>query len=247
MTASPFRIRWLAVLGSLVVIVVLNACGGGPAPTPVPATAAPAPTPDLYLLARPPEHMANVWWHWEQGSDSSGKKFHEFRELEMDFTIHNDPGDFSDDHGLYLMLCYGYTSDVGFYFGLQTDVESDEGNRGKGLIFSRWETRDPANARVADAEEGWGSSSGHEGDFTGVRRLHNWGAGDYRVRFAPDGSDADGEWFGVWITDKADDTTTWFGSLKFPYLNGAATISSPTYTTIEIYGVSPIRPIDIPE
>ena len=196
---------------------------------------------------QPPEHMANVWWHWPRGVGSTGDKLNEFRELVMDITIHSDPGDFSDDQGLYLMLCHSSISDVGFYFGLQTDVHDPErGGRGKGLIFSRWKTRDLANARVADPEEGWTQSSGHEGDFIGVRRPYDWGAGDYRVRFAPDGSDSEGEWFGLWITDKGSGETTWAGSLKFPFLNGTAAISSPTYSTIEIYG-GPIRPIDIPE
>ena len=191
-------------------------------------------SPDLTRPISPPEHMANIVWDWP----------HKFRVLEIDFTIHNDPGDFSGEHGLYLMLCQSFLSDVGFYFGLQTNVQ----RRGKGLVFSRWGTRDLANARVADAVEGWTQSSGHEGDFIGVRRAYDWGAGEYRVRFAPDGSEADGEWFGLWITDKARGTTTWIGSLKFPYLNGEAVLNRQSiYTTVEIYGVRSIRPIDIPE
>ena len=206
---------------------------------------------DLTRPILPPEHMANVWWNWSRDSDPSSNKLHKIRELEIDFTIHNDPGDFSDKHGLYLMLCYSFLSDVAFYFGLQTDVlDPKKGRRGKGLVFSRWKTRDLANAKVADEVEGWTESSGHEGDFIGVRRTYDWGAGDYRVRFAPDGSEADGEWFGVWITDKARDETMWIGSLKFPYLNGEAVISYPSiFTTMEIYRAfgSPIKPIDIPE
>ena len=203
------------------------------------------PTPiethlDLTQTIQPPEHMANIWWYWEQD--------YTFENLAIDFTIHNDPGDFSDEHGLYLMLCYGFIADVDFYFGLQTDVKDAIGKgRGKGLIFSRWETRDLANAKIADATEGFTQSAGHEGDFIGVRRTYDWGAGDYQVRLAPDGSEADGEWFGVWITDKASNQTTWIGSLKFPYLNGKAVISSSTYTTLEIYGRPPIRLIDIPQ
>ena len=197
-------------------------------------------SPDLTRPISLPEHMANIWWNWP----------HKLRVLEIDFTIHNDPGDFSDNHGLYLMLCNSYLSDVSFYFGLQTDVDDPnhvKGRRGKGLVFSRWETRDLANARVADVVEGWTQSSGHEGDFIGVRRAYDWGAGEYRVRFAPDGSEADGEWFGLWITDKARGVRTWIGSLKFPYLNGEAVLNQQSiYTTVEIYGPS-IRPIDIPE
>lgn len=147
------------------------------------------------------------------------------------------------------MICNSNISDIGFYFGLQTDVSDPErGVRGKGIIYSRWETRDLANARIADHTEGWTESSGHEGDFIGVRRSYDWTAGDYRARIAPDGApDADGEWYGVWITELSSEVTTWAGSLKFPFVNGESAIMSPTYTTLEIYGNDLIRPIDIPE
>ncbi len=218
-----------------------------PLPTATP-TATPSPTPTqipgrplLYRPAMPPEHMVYIWWHWSS-ADS------EFESLDIDFTIHNDIVDFTGPHGLYLMLGYAEISGAPFYFGLQTDVyDPAAGFRGKGLIFSRWETRDLDNARIADPAEGWAQSSGHEGDFIGVRRSYDWGAGDYRVRIAPDGSDDGGQWFGMWITDKSTGETVWGGSLRFPYENGKALISSPLYTTMEIYGGAPIRPIDIPE
>ncbi|MDE0143474.1 MAG: hypothetical protein OXI80_08210 [Caldilineaceae bacterium] len=207
--------------------------------------ATPEPTPtatpnlELQRFIEPPEHMAFLWWHWPSGQ--------QFRTLQFDFTVHNDPGNFSEQHGLYLMLCYSTISDVGFYFGLQTNVHDPQrGYRGKGLIFSRWETRDLANAKVADPEEGWTQSSGHEGDFIGVRRSYDWGAGDYRATLTPDGADSDGEWFGLWITDKAAGETTWIGSLKFPYQDGTAAVRSPVYTTMEIYGAS-LRAFEIPE
>ena len=83
-----------------------------------------------------------------------------------------------------------------------------------------WETRDLANARFSETD-GWTQSSGHEGNFIGVRRSYAWGAGDYRIRFAPDGDpEDDGVWFGLWITDRSTDVATWIGSLKFPLLDG---------------------------
>ena len=137
----------------------------------------------------PPEHMVYVWWYW---SSDDG----EFESLDIDFTIHNDIVDFTAPYGLYLMLGYAEISGVPFYFGLQTDVDDPaSGSRGKGLIFSRWETRDLDNAGIADPEDGWSQSSGHEGDFIGVRRSYDWGAGDYRVRIAPDGSDDGGRFY----------------------------------------------------
>ena len=139
-------------------------------------------------------------------------------------------------------------SDAGFYYGIQTDVSDPltGKGRGKGLIFSRWKTRDLANANTAP--DGWSESSGHEGDFIGVRRAYDWRAGSYRVRLAPDGKGENEEWFGLWITDLSTNATTWIGSLKFPLEAGEdrAWIEGTSYTTVEIYG-QPIRPIDIPE
>ncbi len=217
---------------------------GVPTPTPTPRA---TPEPELAKLIKTPEHMAYLWWEWGQDSDLAGDGREGIRELTFDITIHNDPGDFSDEYGLYLMLCYGEIANTDFYFGLQTNAfgHPDEFSR-KALIFSRWETRDLAKARVADAEEGWAQSSGHEGDFIGVRRAYNWGAGEYRVNMAPHGADPDGEWFGVWITDKATYETTWIGSLKFPYENGRAAIRASVYTTLEIYGGKQIEAFRIP-
>ena len=172
--------------------------------------------------------MANLWWNWEQ--------IPAFREFVIDFTIHNDPGNFSTRHGLYLMVCSGSIAEQGFYFGLQTNVSDPElgRGRGKGLIFSRWGERDLSFARIADEQEGWTESAGYEGDFMGVRRSYDWGVGDYRMRLAPHGRDDDGEWYAV--TDAATDTTTWAGSLKFPFHNGTTAMRASTYTTLEVYG-----------
>ena len=184
--------------------------------------------------------MAYVWWNW---NDNQGR----FRELVVDLTIHNDLDSFLGDYGIYLILGQGHISEEGYYFGIQTDVSDPRigGSRGKGLVFSRWGTRDLANGRVP--EDGWTESSGHEGDFIDVRRNYDWAAGDYRLRLGPDGAETDGEWFSLWITEMASDTTTWIGALKFPYLDNRAVIAPPSYTTIEVYGIKRIRPIDIPE
>ena len=233
-SATPMNLaktRYAA--SSAAVLVLLLALAG--------CEVASEPASDVYRPVMPPEHMVYVWWEW---SSDEG----EFESLDIDFTIHNDIVGFSGRHGLYLMLGFGHIAGIPFYFGLQTDVDDPaSGSRGKGLIFSRWGTRYLDHARFADPVEGWTQSSGHEGDFIGVRRSYQWGAGVYRVRIAPDGSDAIGRWFGMWITDRSTGETVWGGSLRFPYENGKAAIRSPLYTTMEIYGGAPIRPIDIPE
>ena len=159
----------------------------------------------------PPEHMVYVWWEW---SSDEG----EFESLDIDFTIHNDIVGFSGRHGLYLMLGFGHIAGIPFYFGLQTDVDDPaSGSRGKGLIFSRWETRDLITPESQTRSKDGRSRPVYEGDFIGVRRSYDWGAGVYRVRIAPDGSDAIGPWFGMWITDRSTGETVWGGSLRFPY------------------------------
>ena len=214
-----------------------------PAPT---ATSIPG-RPELYLPADTPEHMAYVIWLWEDATDDAGQGVTGFKELVIEFTIHNNVA-LGGDQGLYLMLAHGSINGEDYYFGLQTDVYSPEPPtwRGKGLIFSRWGTRDLANARYSD-KDGWTQSSGHEGDFIGIRRSYEWGAGDYRVTLAPDGEpDEDGVWMGLWITNVQTDVTTWVGSLKFPANDGHAIINPESYSTIEIYGRR-IKPIEIPQ
>ena len=103
-----------------------------------------------------------------------------------------------------------------------------------------------ANGLYLMLSYGWAESSGHEGDFIGVRRFYDWGPGDYVVRLAPDGADQHGEWLGLWIAESSTGTTTWIGSLRLPRVKGEARIAGPVHSTVEIYGGGAIRPIDIP-
>ena len=229
-----------------------------PTPTPMPvptATATPTATPtptstptaeemELAALARPPEHMVYAWWDWDY---SNAQRDHEsaLGQITVDVEIHNDI-ELAGRNGIYLMVCSGDVEGIGYYFGLQTNVhDPNMGNRyrGKGLIFSRWDERDLKHARPA--EDGWTQSSGHEGDFIGVRRSYDWGSGTYRLRIGPDGADAGGQWYGVWITDMSTGQETWSGSLKFPYVSGPALLRPRCYNTVEIYG-KPIAPQDVP-
>lgn len=184
--------------------------------------------------------MAYVWWSWGN-LDRAG-----YRELVIDFTIHNIPTFLPHNmrHGLYLMLGSSKLADTSFYFGIQTHVAAAEppyGSLGNGVIFSRWGTRNLALARW-DETDGFAQSSGHEGDFIGVRRLYDWGVGKYRLRLAPDETSQEGDWFGLWITDLASDTTTWVGSLRFP---SGGKMLGHGYSTMEVYG-QPIHTEDIP-
>ena len=79
-----------------------------------------------------------------------------------------------------------------------------------------------------------------------MRRSYDWSAGAYCARSARYDSDSLGDWFRLWLTDKARGRTTWIGSLRFPRVTDSpAQIAPYLHSTVEVYG-RPIRPIDIP-
>ncbi len=186
------------------------------------------PTPDLTQPIDPPEHIAYTRWSWSESDD--------FEVIEVEFTIHTEAMDMPGWNGMYLMLCYGHVDENAFYFGMQFD------DRGERAIFSRWGERDLAMAQP-DPDEAWTTSSGDEGNFIGVRRQFDWEPGEYVARLAPDGEAPHGEWYGLWITDVDTQVTTWIGSLWFPDKG----ITDAVYSTVEVYGTSEIRPMDIAE
>ncbi len=209
--------------------------------TPNPTTTTP-PTPtqipgraNLYKPIHPPNHMAGFGWYWRDNGRG-------FDSIDFDFTLHNDidVADIPVGNGLYLMLDNSSISETAYYFGLQV------GDFGRATIFSRWGTRDLENMRVPD--DGYYESAGYEGDFISVRKAYRWGKGDYSVRIAADGDDNEGRWFGLWITDKTTGETTWCGSLRFPFKAGKATLNGIDHGgVVEVFGGTPIKPIDIPE
>ena len=210
-------------------------------PTPVPSPTAIPTAAICETAADPPEHMAYIWWSWND-HDREG-----YKELEVEFTIHNDPEPFpsEDRNGLYMILGIGRIAGTQFYFGIQTDVWSTNPpyqGLGKGIIYSRWDEHDLAYARW-DEKDGFAQSSGGEGGFIGVRRLYEWGVGDYRAWIAPEANETSDGWYGLWIEDLQTDTTTWAGSLRFP---GGDKIVGQGYSAMEVYGDA-LCTTDIPE
>ena len=212
-----------------------------PEPSATPIPTAISDRPELYKRIPMPRGMVFANWHWQPWDAITHPS------IEIPFEIHNDPGNFSDTHGLYLILAISEISDTPFYFGIQTHVSgrSNE-NTGKGVIFSRWDERDLSNARVPPG--GFTQSSGHEGDFIGVRRNYEWTTGKYTARIAFETADIAGEWYGLWITDESSDVETWIGSLRFPKpkIGRGRGLHSGVINALEIYGHKPMRPIDIP-
>lgn len=217
-----------------------------PTLTPTPTdTATPFPTripdrPELYRWIPMPYGMVAANWHWHPWEEVTHTS------IEIPFTLHSDPTNFSDIHGLYLILGQSEISDTLFYFGIQTGVSGrNNENTGKGVIYSRWDERDLSNARVPTGC--FATSSGHEGDFIGLRCPYEWTVGEYSARIAFEEEDDGGEWYGLWITDELSGEVKWIGSLRFPKSNSRNMgMHSGLATALEIYGHKSIRPIDIP-
>ena len=181
-----------------------------------------------------PEHLAGADWHWD--NPSSTRDYFLVR-----FTIHEMPMELPEPaNGVYFMVAHSFIGDHGFYFGLQTNVLHSNGPfMGPGIIFSRWGTRDLANARW-DSENGFAQSSGHEGDFIGVRLLYDWGPGEYLLIMNGDIGDG---WWNVYGFNLSTYERFDVGSLRFP----SGQLSNKVYSTIEIYGAGSIDADDIPK
>ena len=178
-----------------------------------------------------PVHITRADWIWESADPHLT--------VNIGFTIHEDPGDTSGPD-IYFMLGYGHLGGTTWYAGLQTKVfRQGEWNVGKGVIFSRWGTRSLDHTRPTEA--GWARSSGHEGDFVGVRHPYPWTTGSYTLQIGPDASG--NGWYGAWITEHESGETTWLGSLRFDEEEGHGTW---LVSVLEAYGNQPTKMADIP-
>jgi len=141
-----------------------------------------------------------------------------FTKILHEFTIHRNPtnqdGSISED-GLYYQFYQGQMNDdIGFYYGIQNYVYNPNGGPAKkGIIFSRWGTRDIQNYKIAPG--GFGQSAGYEGDFIGIRLNYDWTIGTYVIELKLDNSDAIGDWYSLYITKKSSKEITYCGSIRF--------------------------------
>lgn len=190
------------------------------------------------------EIMANTQWGWKTRTGTSDS-------ITMDFTIREDPGHFSEDHALVMAFGWSSIGSTRFGFGIRTDLDDPDtdGSEGKGIVFNRWDTHDKTLANPTD--DGWVVTGTILGDFISIRKPYDWGVGDYTVRIAHDGSenDADGRWFGMWITD-SDGVETHMGSLKFSFDDSENPKFNPRgdlyQSMLALLGGGVIKPQDIP-
>jgi len=180
-----------------------------------------------------PGGLAYVWWKFDRA---------EFEDFQIDITIYND---LAATPCLYFQMYQGQIGDIGFYFGLQTDVYQDgAGGRGKGLIFSRWKTRELSETRPA--ADGWAQSAGYEGDFVGIRKKYPWTNHRYRLRLTAVDEDDQGLWYGLFILDHDNRTEDYAGAIRFPKDRGQRPrIRDGGGTWMEIYSGAK-QPSDVP-
>lgn len=160
-------------------------------------------------------------------------------EIRVTVDIHNDI-EYRGDNGLYLIGCTAFTiGEHGAYFGLQTNMNTGPqgGWRtiGKGAIFSMWDSPDLEGAR--GPEGSYHEVGDYEGNFHSIRSPYAWGEGRNTMRVSAEETDEFGRWFGYYVND------TWIGSLRFP---PESKIRPFCATTIEVYGLPPVKPADIP-
>ncbi|MHA8051178.1 hypothetical protein V7S79_08665 [Aquirufa sp. ROCK-SH2] len=141
-----------------------------------------------------------------------------FTKISHEFTIHRNPtasdGSVTED-GLYYQFYQGQLNDdIGFYYGIQNLIYNPNGGTPKkGIIFSRWGTRDIQNYKLAPG--GFGQSAGYEGDFIGIRLNYEWTIGNYLIELKLDSSDNIGDWYGLYLTKKSSNEKTYVGSIRF--------------------------------
>lgn len=139
--------------------------------------------------------------------------------------------------GLYFQFYDGGINQDSKYFGFQTQID---GGIGRGMLYSRWGSRDHRLGRKAE-----GSiliDSGHEGDFISLRKSYRWSKGTYLVELKVVDFDDQGQWYGVSWFDKRNHKLNEIGSLYFPNGNG---IHNGCGTWLELYTPT-YRPENLP-
>ena len=137
-------------------------------------------------------------------------------DLSVDVTFHTEQ---KPSAAVYLQLydfpliVPGTDVKVGQYFGFQYWFEKGQQLKTQ-FIWSRWNTRDKANAWVADG--GWIESAGYENDFVGIRYPYQWGKGTYTAHVMMRETDEVGTWYELRIYDHQKAEWKKIGRLRFP-------------------------------
>jgi hypothetical protein len=202
-------LRMAAFLAPLVVFLPFQAAADGP-------------------YRRLPWHLVDIYWKLD-----SLIELEPFKDFAMDVTIEGDP---LASPPLYIApMGLFWLGEAKAYAGLQTWLKHDpQGNRGPGIIFSRFGERREDHLKVAPG--GVFESAGYEGDFISVRHGMPWSAGNYVAKLqseprpsAPGG----GRWVSFQVCVKVESACASAGDLAFPNPNAA--LRSKFYSFVEIY------------
>ncbi|MBI5121244.1 MAG: hypothetical protein HZA67_09575 [Rhodospirillales bacterium] len=177
---------------------------------------------------RLPWHLVDIYWRLDPLIE-----LEPFRDFSMDVTIEGDP---LASPPLYVApLGLFWLGEAKAYAGLQTWLKHDpDGNRGPGIIFSRFGERRTDKLKVATG--GVYESAGYEGDFISVRHGMPWAAGEYtaKLQSEPNPTAPDGErWVKFQVCLKIENACGSAGDLAFP--NPRAPLRDRMYSFVEIY------------
>lgn len=229
----------ISAIGYLVVLLacaagctVSAAAGGTPedltrtadAPTDAPATEEVAPEPSIpEPSATVPEAstclapgQAETFQLPTHASYAHFKFAASMQTYEARIVVHTAPTN-NSAVGMYVAPFSGAIDGTPAYLGLQTDVADNARgiSVGKGVVFSRWDSQDPSDVRVAPG--GFAEIGAHEGKFVGVRITYPWEVGEYRVRLVRAEADGARDWFELSIQSaRQPATSTLVGALRFP-------------------------------
>jgi hypothetical protein len=138
--------------------------------------------------------------------------------LEWTFVSVADPSESLADKGLLHYYAYTFgvtnaTGDVGGgYAGFQTNGIIFGQHRGKVVNYSIWGSN-------GGRSDGWVNPANSESGGFQIMYPYEWdegGAYRFELREGPGGTDSDGKWWGLWVTDLSSDETTFLGEQRVP-------------------------------
>jgi len=208
--ADPSQWQWAPAV-SQKVLLMLGSLGSvnrhRPAPVIPLADAYPVDLSKAKASVPGRGHGGMTYVNWTSGMKS-------MVDLSVDVTFHSAPAPAA---AVYVQLYDFKIGKTGQYFGFQYAF-GDSGKLETKFIWSRWATRDKADAWVP--EGGSIESAGHEGDFVGVRYPYAWAKGTYTVHVMMRETDAVGTWYEMRVYDHQAKKWTTIGRLRFPAVDG---------------------------
>lgn len=180
----------------------------------------------------PPWHLVDIWYRLDSPVT--------FQSLSIDVEIQ---GEVEREVPLYIApFGLGEFSGISFYGGIQNFDNIIVPATGEVLditrigLFSRWDERDLRYTRIEP--DGWNESSGHEGDFIGVRAPYPWRSGKYRFRInvakTPKGQSSTRTWVEMSIQSLPDGPIKRIGALCLP--SSPLVLDRSFCSFIEIFG-----------